>query len=261
MVFQCDKEYIGAAACYEKGSIIFYKPAYNLFKTMEKAEANGDSYAAEKTGYHIDQLISHELAHALTFKISFDAMPFLEFSYSRPRDRRLAEGLAELIGFYVTQKVNGKPFDNGAIADAMLEAVKQRQESINERNRLLATSLGSLEGNELADAQRNIRWATQCFSYDYAKLGFAQALKANKGMNMPKFLRRTLRKPEKLAGISTHILDLDGATAELDKIYDSRFMSSKYEAPVALEELRKELELQSKLSSLMSKGAAMRLAK
>ncbi len=215
VVMDCGNDAQGAIASYNGYAITFYKRAYKLFKTMKAAEQNGDKAMADKIAYSLDQIVGHELGHALLHTSYFNYDP--HYSYSSGAYRRKDDGLAEVIGFYVAQKVNGKQTDNGAVADAILLKVKAKAEDIlifNDKTRREWQSLTAKEKRDRAyEAEIH---GERLIYYDYPLVGFATALKANPSMDLAEFIATSLENPQKLRGLTTYVTNIRGKGLQVE---------------------------------------------
>jgi hypothetical protein len=252
----------GAIASYSSmlNRINVYHRGYKMYLDMKKAEANGDTFMADKLRYDFTHVIGHELGHALTHSAFFDSEQ--GYDYREGLWRRKDDGLAEVIGFYIAQKVNGRPVDNGAIADAMLDAVRNKQESFLEFNDRLQSDWATFTDGEKAAKMKDIELhATRSVYYDYAIIGFATALKANPNMDLAELIKTALASSEQLDGLDKYVLNITGPAAELEQIDMTnafkRLLRGK-QAAVDEKEAQEQMRLQGELSrEILDKIAAM----
>ncbi len=206
----------GTIAVWERrgptgGVITLDKKALDLFSRMQQYEADGNTDAAGRIRHYLDTVIGHETAHAMLGNFS---------AYMRPR---LEEGLAELIGFYVAQRMEGKPFNNEEIADVMLKSVRMDIEEAAAFNAGLRTKWPTLNEDKkkemLGKADVHAKRSTD---YDYAMLGIAEALSANPGMQLSEFIQNAMIAPWRLQGLSEHAVNVTGPVAELASVLRRR---------------------------------------
>ena len=266
ITMDCDDYADGAIASYNGFSITFYQRANKIFTEMRNAEAHCDTAMAEKLQYYLDEIIGHELGHALSHTIFFNSDS--KYDYENGIYRRRDDGMAELIGFYAAQKANGKPIENNSVADAMLGVVLEKQESVIEYNRILLTQWQSLTNKEKLEKIKDIDLHTaRSIYYDYAILGFAEALKSNPDMDLAEFIKTALTKPASLDGMNKHVLKIGGAAKELEKMDGDKqqqaFMKMLRQEKDKVDEkqVQEELRLQTELSTAMVDEAAALLKK
>jgi hypothetical protein len=166
---------------------------------MESAKVDGDADAAKKIRYQIDELIGHELGHALMWDLFRRGSPLSELGM---------EGLAELIGYYMAQKVNERQTDNDSVAKEMLElSVIMQAEGIRETSTEMANQWVSYTDDKKKDALGWMDSNTLLSLYSYAVWEFAKALKSNPGMSMKELIRTATLKPRKLSDLDGVLID------------------------------------------------------
>jgi hypothetical protein len=245
----------GAIASYNPmfNQIAVYKRGYKIYEEMKAAEAKGDTFMADSLRSYLDEVIGHELGHALTHNAYFESDP--NYSYTSGLYRRKDDGLAELIGFYIAQKMNGKGTDNESIANAMLEVVRDKQEAFIEYDDKLRAQWPSMTDKEKAAKAKEIDLhATRSSYYDYAIVGFATALKANPNADLATIIKIALAETDKLAGMDKYVLNVKGAALELERIGLQRSAARLLRggsAPDFDREAANELRLQDELSNEM----------
>ncbi len=249
----------GAIAVYDSlfDSIKFYQRGYEIYLAMRKAEANGDSFAADSLKYEIRHIIGHELGHKLTGIAFLQRDPGYDYSFGD--SRRRSESLSELIGFYIAQKATGKPTDSATIADIMLKFIITKAEGIKEFNdRLLAQWPSMSQNDKLAQIKYINLHGSRTIYYDYGILGVAETLKANPNISIAVLIRALLLEPEKLQGVNEYVLAISGTAAELERReLQKTIVPDKTLRTVSqlLRRRKKELWLQSKLSNEMLRKA------
>ena len=251
----------GAIASYSSffNRIQVYQRGYKMYTDMKRAEANGDTYMADKLRYEFTHVIGHELGHALTHAAFFDSEN--GYSYREGLWRRKDDGLAEVIGFYIAQKVNGRPVDNDSVADAMLEAVKSKQEAFLEYNEKLKAEWPTLTNKEKEARMGDIDLhATRSVYYDYAIIGFATALKSNPNMSLAEVIKIALESSDQLDGLDKYVLNISGSALELEKIDKSKSLGRMLRGKGSIDEKQaaEQMRLQGELSQeMLDKIAAM----
>ena len=216
----------GAAAAYNGSAIIVYERAYEIYENMEDARRRGDQTEAQESAYKLDQIIGHELGHALLHTAYFNYDP--NYSYASGAYRRKDDGLAEVIGYYAAQKVNGLPVDNDSIADALDGKLSG---DIQYVLKFVGETLADWDHlpNDAKEgvSKTAIGFCEVLVYYDYPLVGFSQALRANSEMDLPTLISDTLQYPQKLDSVMRHAVEVFGSAARLTSAVDMAIAYAK----------------------------------
>ncbi len=209
----------GAVAAYNGSAIIVYERAFWIYEKMEEARRRGDHTKAQQSAYQLDQIIGHELGHALLHTAYFNYDP--NYSYAIGACRRKDDGLAEVIGYYAAQKVNGMPVDNDSIADALDRKLRSDIQQVRDLRGETLADWSYLPDVEKEEKSKKVNgYCEVLVYYDYPLVGFLQALRANSEMDLPTLISDTLQYPQKLDSVMRHAVEVFGSAARLTSAVD-----------------------------------------